>query len=448
MHSYDYCFGRIPVLAIIANKGDLDHSREVKTEEGLKLAEDLDCHFYETSASEGWSKQFSRKRAESVGVKTINTVPCLRPSTLWTDQTSTVRRKSDPALLINSIFKPKVINMPENDMNNNDSKQFLTLPPSNVPTISISPSAEPATADRIQSRGRRFIQKLSPRLSRKFGGPKQQNAPKMSNISAGLARLGAPGLVVGAIGRGSSTVMPNKNNSNATIRPVASNRVAVPAPKIITSRQREQQRTHTLRADGSWSSSFSDASSSSSSESLLTTNESDIRHALFFRAETPVSDGNVSSSEDEDFITISKSAEVATLSRIERRSRVARRNIENQTVRARCNSDVDPKLKLHASVPKRNKSETRLNSVLTEPNLSNTSVKSPTDYKGEKCSVSEPFKHLCRDARSARRMRDKLTPTRIFRDGIRKIKTSLVSDQSHNNYHFKNPHFQVTAVSP
>lgn len=437
------------MLVIIGNKGDLDHSREVKTEEGIKLAEDLDCNFYETSASEGWSKLFTRKRAGSIGSKAINSVAPQRPGTLWTDKMATVRRKSDPALLLNSIFNPKVINSPVNDMNNNDSKQFLTLPPTTaVPQISISPSAE-ITVERTPSRGRRFIQKLSPRLSRKFGGGlKQQNAPKMSNISAGLARLSAPGLVAGAVGRGSVNATPNKNNSNATIR-TAGPQVTVAAPKTITRRQREQHTgTHTLRADGSWSSSFSDVSSSSSSESLLISNENDMRHALFFRAETPVSDANLSSSDEEDFITISKSAEIASLSRLERRSRVAHRNMENQTVRTRCNSDVDAKHKLHVSVPKRNRSETRLNSLQTEPNLRSAALTPRNEYNEKKCNVSEPFKHLCRDARSARRLRDKLTPTRLFRDGIRKIKTSLASDQSHNNYHFKNPHFQVTAVSP
>ena len=40
-------------VVIVANKCDLDHMREVSTEEGEKMAQDLACAFYESSACRG-----------------------------------------------------------------------------------------------------------------------------------------------------------------------------------------------------------------------------------------------------------------------------------------------------------------------------------------------------------------------------------------------------------
>ncbi|KAM5263178.1 ras-related and estrogen-regulated growth inhibitor isoform 2-T2 [Ctenodactylus gundi] len=40
-------------LILVGNKADLDHSRQVSTEEGEKLATDLACAFYECSACTG-----------------------------------------------------------------------------------------------------------------------------------------------------------------------------------------------------------------------------------------------------------------------------------------------------------------------------------------------------------------------------------------------------------
>lgn len=44
-----------PVL-LLANKKDLEHAREVTTEEGKSLAKEMDVHFAEVSAAEGFSE--------------------------------------------------------------------------------------------------------------------------------------------------------------------------------------------------------------------------------------------------------------------------------------------------------------------------------------------------------------------------------------------------------
>ncbi len=41
---------------IVANKTDLEHERQVTTEEGEQLATDLACAFFDTSASDGGSE--------------------------------------------------------------------------------------------------------------------------------------------------------------------------------------------------------------------------------------------------------------------------------------------------------------------------------------------------------------------------------------------------------
>lgn len=45
----------LPVL-LLANKKDLEHAREVTTEEGKSLAKEMDVHFAEVSAAEGFSE--------------------------------------------------------------------------------------------------------------------------------------------------------------------------------------------------------------------------------------------------------------------------------------------------------------------------------------------------------------------------------------------------------
>lgn len=45
----------LPVL-LLANKKDLEHAREVSTEEGIKLAKETEVHFAEVSAAEGFAE--------------------------------------------------------------------------------------------------------------------------------------------------------------------------------------------------------------------------------------------------------------------------------------------------------------------------------------------------------------------------------------------------------
>lgn len=49
-------FKQKTVLAIVGNKSDLEHERQVSESEGASLAERLRCSFYECSASEGHKK--------------------------------------------------------------------------------------------------------------------------------------------------------------------------------------------------------------------------------------------------------------------------------------------------------------------------------------------------------------------------------------------------------
>ena len=43
-------------IAIIGNKIDLEHRRDVKTEEGKDLAEENGCYFFEVSAADGYNQ--------------------------------------------------------------------------------------------------------------------------------------------------------------------------------------------------------------------------------------------------------------------------------------------------------------------------------------------------------------------------------------------------------
>ncbi|XP_039254739.1 uncharacterized protein LOC120331681 [Styela clava] len=452
---YESLDANVPGMVVVGNKGDLDHMRQVTPQQGLKLANELGCHFYETSASEGWSKQYNttptRKESSNKSRRRLGVTEMQRPTTLWTEtKTQNGRRRSDPAVVLNTIFGVKIpeSKSPVNDMNNNDSKKSnLSVPTPTVPFISVSPSDELPPETQTQSRGRKLMQKLSPRFSRKFGGSKQTSPRAMSNIGASLAKMGTTGLAVGTMGRDRCNTLPIQSSFQRKVSATS--------------------RVNSLRADGRCNGTLLDSASSSNSstESLsLNGKDTDACATFFLRPETPVSDSTTSSSEDEfgtnsdtTIINGSTSVKKLIISPIRRSRSICRDlNLEELMNNRRYNSDSDhTKNRLHPAINHtRGHSETRVTTQQRTNENNNCNVLSydveetPTLHE-KTFNASEPFKHLCREARTTRRLRERKTPSKLFREGIRKIKTSFANDQAHQNTqhqgHFKNHHFHVTA---
>lgn len=443
----------------------MEHVRQVPKHDGVKLANDIGCRFFEASASEGWSKLFNVALSDAskdiVPGKRHHAMP--RPSTLALRNTTSnqVRRRSDPSIVVNFISGSKVVETLSPDCNNNGKSVKRNCPPlvsiPVIPQISVSPSecTGSESPKNSSSKGRSLMQKLSPRFSRKFSGSKTPTPKNLSRIGNSLAQAGSAAFVLG-------------NSANVKSQTLPTNlRQSLP-PNL---RKSPTSRLRTIRDSGKrdamlWE---TNSNSSSSSESLILKKE---KNGLIPSLLSPDfilgtdTDGTATplSSEDEctgfsDTTITNAPSRLGVPDLRIRRSRSISKNLNMLELERnrQYNSDSD------TSKTKRYESEHKTMTLLSRmvatnqtiailpngigPDKPQTPLVSDLVLYEKKFNSSEPFKFLCREAKASRRMRDKKTPSQMLRDGIRRIRSFANADQGqHNHGHMKQTNLQVTAV--
>lgn len=424
----------------------MEHLRQVPRSWGHNMAERLGCEFYETSASEGWSKAIKSPALSPetpAAPTTIHAHPKLRhvnstelahgENKVKNTQKISVeppkgfthfRRKSAPIgntlLSIKNNFSAihqngKVIKSKENSAeigygsdsgrndNNNNSIRVRRCPP--LVAVSINPNPEilePKFDDSVGIRGKRsgsigrnFMKKLSPRLSRK------------TNNSGGLTRHGE------SVARGLASV------GNAFTFGTLAKATSKSASQIPQNRHFE----------------------SSAGDSSGDSPENKTKRRVFL--EIPSSSGTDhcgSSSSDEDLEHIILSMP----------------GIENQdphtTIKTR-NVQI-PSVKISHECEH---IENSINYKHQEKPLiviNRTQYLSERELIVEQMAFSEPFRFICRDIKISRRSRDRSkSPSQFLKikNGIRRIKT--FASEQHNNYHsikpiHNNNNFQAGIVRP